>query len=129
MGVDVETAEGCCVTLIPPERLRPPDLRVPGDFSSAAFVLIAALLAGSAEVTIEGVGVNPTRTGLLDILRAMGADIRVINERDEAGEPVADIVARRADLRGTVIEGEWVVRAIDEFPALMIAALRAEGVT
>lgn len=129
MGVDVETAEGCCVTLIPPERLRPLDLRVPGDFSSAAFVLIAALLAGSAEVTIEGVGVNPTRTGLLDILRAMGADIRVINERDEAGEPVADLVARRADLRGTVIEGEWIVRAIDEFPALMIAALRAEGVT
>src|SRR5690606_25215888 len=129
MGADVETAEGCCVTLIPPERLRPLDLRVPGDFSSAAFVLVAALLAGSAEVTVEGVGVNPTRTGLLDILRAMGADIRLTNERDEAGEPVADLVARRADLRGTVIEGEWVVRAIDEFPALMIAALQAEGVT
>lgn len=129
MGADVEMAEGCCVTLVPPDRLCPLDLRVPGDFSSAAFVLIAALLAESGEVTIAGVGVNPTRTGLLDILRAMGADVQLAHERDEAGEPVADLIARRADLSGAVIEGEWVVRAIDEFPALMIAALKAEGVT
>lgn len=129
MGADVEIADACCVTLIPPERLRPLDLRVPGDFSSAAFVLVAALLAGSGEVTIEGVGVNPTRTGLLDILASMGADIRLTNERDVAGEPVADLVACRAALRGTLIEGDRVVRTIDEFPALMIAALQAEGVT
>lgn len=129
MGVDVEIAEGCCVTLMPPERLRPLSLRVPGDPSSAAFVLVAALLAGVEDVTVAGVGVNPTRTGLLDILAAMGAEIDVTNPRDESGEPVADLVTRRAALRGTVIEGEWVVRAIDEFPALMIAALKAEGVT
>jgi len=129
MGVDVETAANCCATLVPPACLRPLSLRVPGDPSSAAFVLVAALLAGAGDVTIAGVGVNETRTGLLDILAAMGAEIDVTNPREESGEPVADLVTRRAALRGTVIEGEWVVRAIDEFPALMIAAIQAEGET
>jgi len=129
MGVDVEMAANCCVTLVPPAGLRPLSLRVPGDPSSAAFVLVAALLAGAGDVTIAGVGVNETRTGLLDILVAMGAEIDLAQPREESGEPVADLVTRRAALRGTVIEGEWVVRAIDEFPALMIAATQAEGVT
>lgn len=129
MGVDVETADGCCVTLIPPARLHPLDLSVPGDLSSATFVLVAALLAGAGDVTIADVGVNPTRTGILDILGAMGASIAQQDPRAESGEPVADLVVRPSALRGTAIAGDWVVRAIDEFPALMIAATQAEGVT
>jgi 3-phosphoshikimate 1-carboxyvinyltransferase len=105
------------------------DLTVPGDFSSAAFVLVAATLVPGSEVLIEGVGVNPTRTGLLDVLQAMGADVALEGGRTVSGEPVADLVVRTSELRGTEVEGDVVVRAIDEFPILAVAATQAQGET
>jgi len=110
-------------------RLQPLDMVVPGDFSSAAFLLIAAALMPGSEVTVEGVGVNPTRTGLLDVLRAMGADVVVEDMREQGNEPVADVTARASDLTGVEIGGDTVVRMIDEFPALAVAATQAHGTT
>ena len=128
MGADVRSEDGH-VTLRPPAALRPLDLDVPADMSSAAFVLIAALLAGAGRVCVRGVGVNPTRTGLVDILQQMGARIAFENPRESGGEPVADLCAERAALRGAEVGGTLIVRAIDEFPALMVAATQAEGET
>ena len=105
------------------------DVRVPGDFSSAAYLIVAALLVSGSEIVVGNVGVNPTRTGLLDALRAMGALIELENERDEGGEPVADLRIRTAELRGTAIGGEVVPRMIDEFPILALAATQAQGET
>ncbi len=89
----------------------------------------AALLSAGEPVTVAGVGVNPTRTGILDILAAMGAPVELLDLREEGGEPVADLVVGRAALRGADIGGEVIVRAIDEFPVLMVAATQAEGET
>jgi 3-phosphoshikimate 1-carboxyvinyltransferase len=105
------------------------DITVPGDFSSAAFVLVAATLVPGSEVLLEGIGVNPTRTGLLDILRAMGADVRMESQRSVSGEPVSDLVVRTAELHGVKVGGELVVRTIDEFPILAVAATQAQGET
>lgn len=128
MGAQVDV-DGFTVTLTPGPALRPLDLTVPGDPSSAAFVLVAALLAAEGDVRVTGVGVNPTRTGLLDILAAMGGPVICERERLEGGEPVADLLVRRAALRGTEVGGDLIVRAIDEFPVLMVAATQAAGET
>ena len=105
-------------------------VKVPGDLSSAAFFLVAALVTPGSEVRIRGVGVNPTRTGMLDILRAMGAKIEIGRVDEAGGEPVADIVARHGTLKGVdVTDKSLVVRAIDEFPVLCVAAVFAKGVT
>lgn len=109
--------------------LAPLSLRVPGDFSAAAFWLVAAALHPDADLTLRGVGVNPTRCGLLNVLREMGADITVSDERSVGGEPVADVRARSSRLRGVVVEGPAVVRLIDEVPVLAVAAALAEGRT
>ena len=102
---------------------------MPGDFSSAAFFLVAGCLAAADGLVIENVGVNPTRTGLLDILRLMGADIR-LHQRDSKGaEPVADIELRQSALRGIQVPEALVPLAIDEFPVLFIAAAAAQGET
>ncbi len=111
------------------QRLRACDFSVPGDLSSAAFFLVAAAITPGAELLLEGVGVNPTRAGVLNILRAMGADIVLLNQRNEGAEPVADIQVRASDLRGIEIEPAQVPLAIDEFPALFIAAACANGTT
>lgn len=105
------------------------DIIVPGDISSAAFFLVAATVVPGSELLIRGVGVNPTRTGILDILTAMGADIELLDRRDLSGEPVADIFVRSARLKGIEISGELVPRAIDELPILCVAASLAEGRT
>jgi 3-phosphoshikimate 1-carboxyvinyltransferase len=102
---------------------------VPGDFSSAAFFIVAGAIAGDASFTIENVGVNPTRTGLLDILRLMGADIRVHLRGDAGTEPIADIEVRASSLRGIQVPEELVPLAIDEFPILFVAAACASGET
>lgn len=105
------------------------DLRVPGDFSAAAFFLVAATIVTGSHVTIRRVGVNPTRVGLLTILTRMGADIQVMNIAEEAGEPVADLVVRSAALKGVTVTAEEIPNMIDEFPILCVAASVAEGDT
>lgn len=102
---------------------------VPGDISSAAFFLVAAAIVPGSEVLIRSVGVNPTRTGILEILAAMGADVRLENQREVAGEPVADLLVRGSELTGTEIGGAVVPRAIDELPVVAVAALFARGTT
>jgi 3-phosphoshikimate 1-carboxyvinyltransferase len=130
MGVEIEV-EGLEVTLRPPcgAPLAPLSLQVPGDFSSAAYLLVAAVLVPGSEVTIREVGVNATRTGLLDVLDRMGARIDLLREHYRGGEPVADLLVRAAPLRGTTVSGDTVVRMIDEFPILAVAATQAEGTT
>jgi 3-phosphoshikimate 1-carboxyvinyltransferase len=111
-------------------RLHGGQLAVPGDPSSAAFVLAAALIGGAGRVAVTGVCTNPTRTGFLDALAAMGASVAREREQAGAGEPTADLViAGRAELRGTVIAGDTTVRAIDEIPVLAVLAARAHGTT
>ena len=109
--------------------LVPLSLRIPGDISSAVFPLVAAALVPGSEVTIEGVGVNPTRTGLLDVLRAMGAEIALDNEREQGNEPVADVTVGASDLVSVEVGGDLVVRMIDEFPVLAVVATQARGTT
>lgn len=104
-------------------------ITVPGDISSAAFLIVAAAITPGVSLVIEDVGVNQTRTGLLTALKAMGADIRLQNERFVCGEPVADLAVHYAPLKGTTVFGELIPRMIDEIPALAVAALYAEGVT
>jgi 3-phosphoshikimate 1-carboxyvinyltransferase len=113
----------------PAATLAPLDLDIPGDFSSAAFLLVAATLVPGSEVILEGVGTNPTRTGLLDLLRAMGAAIDVLEEGSAGGEPVANLAVRGAALQGIEVGGDLVVRAIDELPVLAVAATQARGET
>jgi len=102
---------------------------IPGDISSAAFFMVAALITPGSELLIRSVGVNQTRSGVIDILKAMGGDIRLLEERELSGEPVADILVRSSRLKGIAISGDVVPRAIDEFPAICVAAASAEGVT
>jgi len=109
--------------------LQPLTIQVPGDISSAAFLLAAAALVPDAQVRIEGVGVNPTRTGIIDALRAMGAEIRLDNERSEHGEPVADLLVEARPLHGTKIHGALIPRLIDELPVLAVVASQATGIT
>ncbi len=104
-------------------------IEIPGDISSAAFLIVAGLLVGNAEVLVRNVGINPTRTGFLDILRKMGAAVEILHQREMSGEPVADIAVRTSRLTGVEIGGSLIPRAIDEIPILAIAAARAEGTT
>jgi 3-phosphoshikimate 1-carboxyvinyltransferase len=128
-GVRVETS-GLRTTLYPPKQLLPQEITVPGDFSSAAFFLVAGLLAASnAGLLIRNVGMNPTRTGLLDILRSMGAAIEILDARFSGAEAVADLKIHASKLRGVVVPAEQVALAIDEIPVLFIAAACAQGET
>ena len=113
----------------PRRPLRPLDLTVPGDISSAAFLLAAGLLAPRGHVTLEGVGVNPTRTGILDIVQQMGGAVRIDNMREEAGEPAADLVVQPSQLHGVEIGGELIPCAIDELPVVAVLATQARGRT
>jgi prephenate dehydrogenase/3-phosphoshikimate 1-carboxyvinyltransferase len=120
--------QGSTVALEGGQRLQGTRVEVPGDFSSAAFFMVAASIASGAGLMLRGVGVNPTRTGLLDILLSMGADIRLHRRQVEAGaEPVADIEVRPARLRGLRVPEALVPLAIDEFPVFFVAAACAEG--
>jgi 3-phosphoshikimate 1-carboxyvinyltransferase len=127
-GVEV-AARGGIVTVVPPARLAAAQVEVPGDFSSAAFFIVAACIGARAPFTIEGVGVNPTRTGLLEILALMGADLRLVNHRNAGAEPVADIEVRPSPLVGIRVPERLVPLAIDEFPVFFIAAACARGET
>lgn len=113
----------------PQSPLKPLNLTIPGDMSSAAFLIAAAAIVPGSHITIRGVGVNPTRTGLVDALQEMGAQIRYLNPRDESGEPVADVEIQASDLRGITVGGRQIVTMIDELPTLALAATQAHGRT
>jgi 3-phosphoshikimate 1-carboxyvinyltransferase len=127
-GARLESANGT-VRLQPPTELHACSVAVPGDFSSAAFFIVGACLAADGVFTVREVGINPSRTGLLEILRLMGAEIRVTRERACGAEPVADLEIERRDLQGIAVPPQLVPLAIDEFPALFVAAACARGET
>jgi 3-phosphoshikimate 1-carboxyvinyltransferase len=128
MGVDLRR-EGPALQLRPPGNLAPLDIEVPGDFSTAAFWLVAAAAHPEGEITLSNVGINPTRTGLLDALAIMGVDIDVGERRRAGEEPVADLRVASSRLHGVDISGELVVHMMDELPAFAVAAALAEGET
>jgi len=121
--------DGDAVVLQPAERLEWSSILVPADISSAAFFVVAALLVGGSDVALEGIGVNPTRTGLLTILERMGAEIAREWEPEESGEPITRLRIRSAPLRGTEVGGAEIPLAIDELPLVALAACFAEGTT
>jgi len=127
-GYPVNSSNGQ-ISLLGGGELNACDIEVPSDISSAAFFIVAASIAKDADITLKAVNINPTRTGILEILDMMGANITLTNERDVAGELVADIRVRSAELRGVDIPHELVPLAIDEFPVIFIAASCATGVT
>jgi 3-phosphoshikimate 1-carboxyvinyltransferase len=138
MGVEIvssteESQAGCeyITNLVPPPRskLKPIFMTIPGDFSAAAFLMVAVLITPGSQVSLEAVGLNPTRTGLLNALQAMGGDIRMSNRRESGGEPLGDLTIRHSQLQGVEVNGPLVVRMIDEFPAFAIAAAYANGAT
>lgn len=104
-------------------------ISVPGDISSAAFFLVAGLTTPGAEILIQNVGINPTRSGVIEILQEMGGTVEILNRKEISGEPVADIHVRHSALKGIEIQGDLVPRSIDEFPAISVAAALAEGRT
>jgi len=110
-------------------RLTACDIDVPGDISSAAFFMVGASIAQNSDITLQHVGINPTRTGVIDILKLMGANIELLNQREVGGEPVADIRIRSSSLKGVSIPEELVPLAIDEFPVIFVAASVAQGQT
>ena len=127
-GVKVDV-DGSTIKIKGGQRLSACDIDVPADISSAAFFMVAASIAEQADVTIEHVGMNPTRTGIVDILKLMGADIELLNPREVGGEPVADVRVRSAQLHGIEIPEPLVPLAIDEFPVIFVAAANATGTT
>lgn len=121
--------DGATASLLGGGALKGMHIDVPADISSSAFFMVAASIAPNSDVTLTHVGINPTRTGIIDILRLMGANIELLNEREVGGEPVADIRIQSANLQGIDIPEHLVPLAIDEFPVIFVAAACAEGVT
>ena len=128
-SMGVEVVEDGLTVRVRPGRLTAMDVTVPADISSAAYWLVAGVCHPDAEVRVRNVGVNPTRTGILDALAMMGADVSIENERTEGGEAVADLVARSSSLRAAEIGGDLIPRLVDEVPVLALAACFAEGTT
>ena len=126
MGADLILTSDS-ITLNPGRLLEPQDFVVPGDISSAAYFMVAASLIPGSELLIKGVGVNPTRTGIIEVLRRMGADIVLEHQRVVGGEPVADVLVRSAALHGTSVGGSIIPRMIDEVPILAVAMAAADG--
>ena len=127
-GAEV-TVDGAEASVRGPSVLRAQHMVVPGDISSAAFLLVAGAIVPGSEILIRNVGVNPTRWGIVEALRAMGAEITFENERDATGEPVADLRVRASALHGTRVDGDIIPRLIDEIPVLAVAAACAAGTT
>jgi 3-phosphoshikimate 1-carboxyvinyltransferase len=128
-GVDVRS-DGLSISIEGPAQPKGSDVYVPGDISSAAFFIVAASVMDGSYLRIKDVGVNPTRTGILDALSMMGADIEIEGEREVCGEPVADIIVRgRGSLKGIKVCGDLIPRMIDEIPVLSVAAAMASGET
>jgi 3-phosphoshikimate 1-carboxyvinyltransferase len=130
MGAEVKGSDGDGLRISPLQgEMAPLSLRVPGDISAAAFWMVAAAAHSDAEIRLTGVGVNPSRSGIIDALAGMGASVALEEERMWGCEPVADIVVRSSSLRGTNVEGSLIPRLIDEIPVLAVAACLAEGET
>jgi len=129
MGVKIDSNDDS-ITVIPPDTsLTSIDMCIPGDISSAACWLVAGAIHPNAHITVRNVGVNPTRTGIIDVLMLMGAKLKITNQHMEGGEPIADITVESSDLRGTQISGELIPRLIDEIPLIAVAASAAQGKT
>ena len=129
LGADI-MRDGLTVTLMPGDgRLQARDLDLPGDISTAAFFLVAGSAVPQAAITLLRVGVNPTRAGVLEVLRRMGARVTASNRRDMAGEPVADLAVESSASRGTVVAGDIIPQLIDELPVLAVLATQAHGTT
>jgi len=128
---DENTPEIYTTRLIPPQSLNLPafQLSLPGDISAAAFLIVAALVTPGSQITLRKIGLNPTRSGILDALQSMGAGIQILSGEDEGGEPAGDICVRSSELHGTEVTGTLVVRMIDEFPIFAVAAAYAQGRT
>jgi len=120
---------GTEVTIAGGQELHACEVEVPGDLSSAAFFLGAALIVPGSELYVRGVGLNPTRTGVLEVFQAMGASITILHPHEVCGEPIGDLLVRPSTLRGIEIEGELIVRAIDEVPIIAVVATFARGTT
>ena len=127
-GAEVKRS-GTAVSIAGGQKLTGREIAVPGDISSAAFFMVAALIIKDSELLIKNVGINPTRTGIIDILQAMGGDLKIVHQREISGEPVGDILVKSSNLKGIEIKGEIIPRAIDELPVVAVAAAYAEGTT
>ncbi len=127
MGADIKI-DGNRVSVSKSE-LKPLDITVPGDISSAAFFIVAGLVVPESEILLKNIGVNPARTGIIDVVKRMGGAIELLNERDEQGEPVADIRVKYSKLKGCEISGADIPRLIDELPVIAVLAAQAEGMT
>jgi 3-phosphoshikimate 1-carboxyvinyltransferase len=127
-GAGIESGDGR-IALRGEAKLEPQHLVIAGDCSAAAFLAVAALIVPGSDILIPGVGVNPTRTGLFDMLREMGADIILVNRREHSSEPVADMIVRHSALTGIAVPPEIAPRMIDEYPILFVAAAFARGTT
>ena len=128
MGANISVS-GLDITVRKTDRLSPLKVNVPADISSAAFFMVLGLIMPDSEITIKNVGISPTRTGIIDVLKSMGADMRLENKRISAGESVADITVKTSRLHGTTIGGAIIPRLIDELPIIAVAAVYAEGET
>lgn len=126
-GVDVSIQDDT-IHIPAGQKLQPTEIEVPGDISSAAYWIVAGLITPNSQLTIKNVGVNPTRTGLLTVLKNMGANI-TIDQKDTIGEPIADITVKTSQLHGTIVEGDIIPSLIDEIPMVVLAATQAEGQT
>jgi 3-phosphoshikimate 1-carboxyvinyltransferase len=127
-GAELESFDGGA-RVVGRVQLEGRDVQVPGDISSAAFYLVAGLIVPGSELLLKNVGINPTRSGIIDILQQMGGDIELCDVREVSGEPVADLLVKSSQLKGIDIGGDLIPRAIDEFPVVCVAAVFAEGVT
>lgn len=127
-GAEVETS-GTTARVKGNPQLKGQKIQVPGDISSAAYLLVAGSIIAGSEICLHNVGLNPTRTGILDVLLAMGADLTISNERVSGGEKMGDITVRSAALHGTTVAGDLIPRLVDEIPVLAVAAACADGVT
>jgi 3-phosphoshikimate 1-carboxyvinyltransferase len=128
LGADLEVAD-LAVKITGNPQLEGREVFVPGDISSAAYFMVAAAVTPGADIRINRVGINPTRTGIIDVLRKMGATIQILNEQLLNEEPVGDILVKGGELRGIVIDGEIIPRLIDEIPVITVAAAMAQGET
>jgi 3-phosphoshikimate 1-carboxyvinyltransferase len=129
-GIDLEIEEDRIILKKAKERkLKPFNIKVPGDISSAAFFITAALIAEKGELLIKNVGINHTRSGFLEVVEAMGGKIELLNQKDQGGEATADILVKASDLKGTEVGGEIIPRLIDEIPIISVLAAFAEGET